>query len=114
MPTTSSALTLVVNNDAMVDSATTKTNTNYGASGVLSIKNGRAIQRTFAKFDLTALPQDSVISRATLRIFVNKVTKPGALTVNTVSADWSEGTLTDNNRLDLFPLTNQSAVATLA
>jgi hypothetical protein len=114
MPTTASALTLVVNNDTMVDSARTRTNINYGASGVLGIKNMVSTQRTFAKLDLTALPQDSVISRATLRVFVNKVSKPGKLTVNTVSADWSEGTLTDNNQLALVPLNNQSAVATLA
>jgi hypothetical protein len=114
MPTPSSALTIVVNNDTMVDSARTRTNTNYGASGVLGVKNMVSTQRTFAKFDLTALPQHSVISRATLRIFVNKVGKPGKLTVNMVSTDWSEDALTDNSQLTLVPLINQSAAATLA
>lgn len=102
MPTPSSALTLVVNNDTMVDSDTLTTQ--YGSSDVLGIRNVGSTQRTFAKFDLTALPQNAVITQATLRVFIKQVLAPGELTVNTVSADWSERTLSDSVNLNLVPL----------
>jgi hypothetical protein len=102
MPTTSSALTLVANNDVMVDSGVPTAN--YDGTELLGIRNVRSTQQTFAKFDLAVLPKDSVITQATLRIFVNRVDAPGALTVNTVSADWSERTLTHANAPALVPL----------
>jgi hypothetical protein len=111
MPTPSSALTLPVNKDTLFDSA--KPTVNYGGSKVLGVfKNGSAFQQTFAKFDLTALPQDVVITQATLRIFVNQVAVPGTLTVNPVADDWSENSLTQADPTLLLPLHLPLAIGT--
>jgi hypothetical protein len=110
IPTPSSALTLVANHDAMVDSATSKAN--YSTTASACISNGASTQQAFAKFDLAALPKDTVITQATLRIFVNRADADSALAVNTVDADWSEQTLTQDNAPTLKPL--RSAPLTIA
>jgi hypothetical protein len=87
----------------MVDSATPTAN--YGATASASISNAGTTQNTFAKFDLAALPKDTVITQATLRIFVNRADVSSPLAVNTVADDWSEQTLTQTNApaLKLLP-----------
>lgn len=100
-PITSSALTLPVNQDTTVDSA--KPSVNYGGSGSLGIRSGNSTYRTFAKFDLTALPKDAVITQATLRVFVSRVETAGSLTLNMVTDDWSERSLTHKNAPTLMP-----------
>jgi hypothetical protein len=102
-PITSSALTLPVIQDTTVDSARLKVN--FGGSESLNIfRNGQSTQHAYAKFGLEALPLDAVITKATLRVFVNRVDAPVALTVNTVTQDWSERTLTQANATTLVPL----------
>lgn len=104
MPAPSSAITLVSDHDTMVDSV--KPTAQFGDSGTLGIRNMGSTQQAFVKFDLTALPQDAVITQATLRVYVNRVTVPGALIVNKVSADWSEQALTQDTAPTLMPITN--------
>jgi hypothetical protein len=104
MPEPSSAITLVSDHDTMVDNA--KPTTQFGASGTLGIRNMGSTQQTFVKFDLTVLPQDAVITQATLRVYVNRVTVPGALIVNKVSGDWSEQALTQDTAATLMLTAN--------
>lgn len=111
IPTPSSALTLVANHDAMVDSATPTAN--YGATASTCISNGGTTQQTFAKFDLAALPKDTVITQATLRIFVNRADADSTLAVNTVDADWTEQTLSQTNAPTLKLLPTPLAIAAL-
>jgi len=47
----------------------------------------------FVKFDLSPLPPDSQIERATLRLWPNKVKKAGTLRLHEVLADWHEDTI---------------------
>jgi len=104
------ALALVVNNDTTVDSAAP--DAILGTSKTLVIKNGSSSKHTFAKFDLAALPQATIITQATLRVFINRVVTPGALTVNVVSANWSERTLTNANAPAVIPLIPRPAPGT--
>ena len=50
----------------------------------------------FVKFNLSPLPPDSQIERATLRLWPNKVQKAGTLRLHEVLADWQEDTIHPN------------------
>jgi len=56
-------------------------------------------KRSFLKFDLSVLPAGATgsnVGKATLRLFVNKVTKAGSFDVVRVAGDWDENNITDN------------------
>ena len=61
----------------------------------ISIKklHGGHEDQGFVKFDLSPLPPDSQIERATLRLWPNKVQKEGTLRLHEVLADWHEDTI---------------------
>lgn len=50
-------------------------------------------EQGFVKFDLSPLPSETQIERATLRLWVNQVRRPGTLDFQEVLADWSEATI---------------------
>lgn len=60
--------------------------------------NGSSVQRTWIKFDLSTLPSGTVgsdISKATLTLWVNKISTTGAFEVHRVTGSWDEETLND-------------------
>jgi len=81
-------------------------NINFGGLVNLSVGNAAANNVALVKFDLSVLPS-APISRATLRVFVNKIGTPGAVDVLAVTSPWVEGTITGQ-----FPATLGGAVAT--
>ena len=50
-------------------------------------------EQGFVKFDLSPLPPDESIKRATLRLWLNQVKKPGTLHLHEILADWNEDTI---------------------
>src|SRR4249920_2161496 len=77
--------------DTFVSSATPKIN--YGSSIVLVVQSGTT---TYLQFNLSALPAGAQVNKATLRLFVDGVLKPGSFDVYQLNAPWSENTLTFN------------------
>jgi hypothetical protein len=86
---------LTPSQDAYTDSASPATN--FGTKTVLDI--GSASQTTYIQFDLSAIPAGytgSDISKATLKLFVNSVSKAGSFNVNYVNGSWTENKITAN------------------
>jgi hypothetical protein len=74
---------------------------NFGTSPVLVVQPGSVV---YMKFDLSSLPGSANVQRATLRIYVNALVKPGSFDVFPVLGEWSEGTLTySSNPPELGP-----------
>lgn len=69
-------------------------NLNYGTRPQLNVSNEAT---SFLQFNLSALPANATVSRATLRLYVNAVTGPGTFDVYQVDTPWSESTLTFTN-----------------
>ncbi len=67
-------------------------------STTLSIQSHRSgyEEQGFVKFDLSPLPTDGHIERATLRFWLNTVQKPGTLRLHEVLANWQEDTIHAN------------------
>ena len=63
---------------------------NYGTSPILVVQPGTVV---YIKFDLSSLPVDASVKRATLRLYVDTLVKPGSFGVFPVLSDWSEDTL---------------------
>lgn len=75
--------------DTTVD--TSRAAVNLGSLSNLYVGNG---QTSLLRFDLGMLPSGvtaSQISRATLRVYVNRVNTPGVVSVAPVSDAWVEG-----------------------
>ena len=77
--------------DTFVSSATPRTS--YGSSIVLVVQSGTT---AYLQFNLSALPAGAQVSKATLRLFVDGVLKPGSFDIYQLNAPWSENTLTYN------------------
>jgi len=72
--------------------------TNYGAKTVLDVES--ASQTTYIQFNLSSIPSGYTgadITQATLKLYVNAVTKAGSFNVDYVNGTWSEGTIDANN-----------------
>jgi trimeric autotransporter adhesin len=70
--------------------------TNYGASKLLDVES---TQTTYIQFDLSAMPAGytgSNITKASLKLYVNTVTKAGSFNVDYVNGAWTENTITAN------------------
>ena len=78
--------------DAFTLNATAKTN--YGQSPLLAVTSGAS---TFIQFNLSELPANATVSKATLRLYVNAVTGAGAFDVYEVDTPWTERTLNFTN-----------------
>jgi Chaperone of endosialidase len=68
--------------------------TNYGAKTLLDVESS---QTTYIQFDLSAIPTGYTganITKATLKLYVNAVSKAGSFNVDYVNGAWSEATIT--------------------
>jgi hypothetical protein len=72
--------------------------TNYGAKTLLDVES--ASQTSYIQFNLSSIPSGYTgadITKATLKLYVNAVTKAGSFNVDYVNGTWSEGTIDANN-----------------
>jgi hypothetical protein len=76
-------------------------NQNYGSSPTINVEGGSTLgvkQRALLKFDLSAIPSGTIITKATLRLYASGYWSPiidQTLTVYRVTEDWNEGDDTD-------------------
>ena len=75
--------------DSYISSATPTQN--FGTATTLSVASGNA---ALVQFDLAGIPAGTNISKAYLRLFVDKVTAGGTLNVAPVTSGWTEGGVT--------------------
>ena len=103
------------------DTAVTTANpsTNYGTLSNLYI-NGAST--ALLRFDLGTLPAGTTamqISRATLRVFVNRVNTPGVITVSALKAAWAENAVTaqtlpaTGSAVEVFAVTDEGQFVTV-
>ncbi len=78
--------------DAFVLSSTPRAN--YGAFPLLVVQQGG---NSYIRFNLSSIPANSTISKATLRLYVDAVARPGSFDVFEINSSWSESSLTFNN-----------------
>jgi hypothetical protein len=78
--------------DAFTNSASPSTN--FGANVLLNV-NG-ATEISYIQFNLASIPSSALVSQATLKLYVNAVTKAGSFNVDFVNGSWAEGTITTN------------------
>lgn len=105
LPAPGHAATLNVTDDAHTKGTNT---TKFGSKKVIKVDDNNS-RVGFAKFDTSVLgPPDATtaasIAKATLRIFISKVKKAGDIDIDTVDADWSEGTITGDNAPTTTPI----------
>jgi hypothetical protein len=89
------AVEAILTDDTQVSSL--RPGANYGGGRMLGLKKGQSV---FLKFDLANLPAGTTsahITRATLKLWVDRVVKPGSFDIGAVASNWSERTLTANN-----------------
>ena len=93
--------------------------TNYGSLSNLYVSS---TSTALLRFDLSTLPagaRAADVSRATLRVFVNRVNTPGVVTVTAMSGSWNEGAVTlqtlppTGNALEVFPVTDENQFVTV-
>src|SRR5579859_3083091 len=67
---------------------------NYGPSPLLPVTSGAT---SFIQFNLSGLPANATVSKATLRLYVDAVTGAGAFDVFAVNTPWTENSLNFTN-----------------
>ena len=67
---------------------------NYGSAPLLIVTAGT---NTYIRFDLTSIPANSTVNKATLVLFVDAVTGNGAMNVYKLTNSWAESTLNELN-----------------
>ena len=89
--------TLNVAGDAQTSSALP--NTKFGLLPIMTVRNAQtgAILNSYAKFDLSALPDSPSVDKTVLRLWVNLVPTPGTIEVLPVLEPWQESTITANS-----------------
>ena len=87
------SVTLPASQDTWIDETGSGT-TNYGGSLSFTVTNAAKRGRGLVRFDLSSVPAGTVLTNATLRLYVGSVTTPSnsILTVNRVADPWVEGT----------------------
>jgi hypothetical protein len=99
LPSLSFAVEAVLTDDAYTSSR--RKTARYGTQAVLSVyglADGAPLMRSFLKFDLSTLPADITadnVEKATLKLYVSKLTRAGSFDIFKVAADWDETTITD-------------------
>ena len=72
--------------------------TNYGTATTLGVAgSSTSIQNTYIQFNLSSIPAgytSANVVKATLKLYVNSVTKAGSFNVDLVNGGWSEKTIT--------------------
>ncbi len=88
--------------------------TNYGTAVTLGVVNTTAsIQTAYIQFDLSSIPAgytSSNIAKATLKLYVNTVTKAGSFNVDFVNGTWTEKKITSS----LAPALGTTIVSSVA
>ena len=78
--------------DTFVFSSTPRVN--YGAWPVLDVQHGAT---SYLQFNLSGLPQNPAITKASLRLYVDAVAAPGNFDVYQVNSSWQENSLSYSN-----------------
>ena len=76
------------NADAFAVAATPKSN--YGPSPLLPVTSGAT---SFIQFNLSGVPANATVSKATVRLYVDTVTGSGAFDLYELDTPWTEGSL---------------------
>ena len=84
--------------DTFVSSAFPKVN--YGAGISLALSPGTT---SYVRFNLSGIPSNATISKASVRLYVDAVSKPGSFDVYQLNSGWSENTLTFNTPNSCLP-----------
>ena len=86
--------TLNVAADAQTSSA--QPTTKFGLLPAMAVRQGPsgAILKSYARFDLSALPADAAVQKAVLRLWVLAAATPGTIEVLPIVDPWEEGTIT--------------------
>jgi len=82
--------------DSYIDTAAATTN--YGSKTLLDVES--ASQTAYIQFNLSSIPAGytgSDVTKATLKLYVNSVTKAGSFNVDYVNGTWSEATIDASN-----------------
>ena len=66
--------------------------TNYGANVLLDVSGAKEV--VYIQFDLSSIPASANVSKASLKLYVNAVTKAGSFNVDFVNGSWVESTIT--------------------
>ena len=95
-PSVARATQGVLLDDAFTQSTTPATN--YGTAYSLGIQGGAVAQKSYLKFDVSTVPTGTAgsnVDKAVLKIFFNKVTTGGSISIGQVTVGaWAESTLT--------------------
>src|SRR5579863_8124945 len=94
--------------DAYTNTATPATN--FGSAATLGVES--VSQTTYIQFDLSSIPAgytSASIAKATLKLYVNAVTKAGSFNVDYVNGTWSELAIT----ADLAPALGTTIAASV-
>ena len=78
--------------DTLVSNSTSRIN--YGAAPLLAVQQGTT---TYIKFNLSNIPSDATLSKATLRLHVDTVVAAGSFDVFEVDSPWTETSLNYSN-----------------
>lgn len=93
--------------------------TNYGTLSNLYVSG---TSTALLRFDLGTLPASANaadVTRATLRLFINRINTPGVITVSPVGAAWNENAVTaqtlpiTGNAVEVFPVTDEGQFVTV-
>jgi len=68
--------------------------TNFGAATLLDVSGATEI--AYIQFNLLSIPAGASVSQATLKLYVNAVTKAGSFNVDYVNGTWSESKITSS------------------
>ncbi len=103
--------TLNVGGDAQTSSA--QPNTKFGLFPIMTVRStsSGANLTSYAKFDLSALPDNPTVDKTVLRLWVNVVTTPGTIEVLPILEPWQESTITANSSPALGSPVTSFAVA---
>jgi hypothetical protein len=105
LPSLSFGLQAILTDDTYTSSASGANN--FGNQVKLLVQGSRGSppeKTSFLKFDLSVLPAGATgsdVGKATLRLFVNKVTKAGSFDVVRVIGDWDEENITGDTAPEL-------------
>jgi len=97
----------------VVEDAYTRANlttSNFGSEEIIRVQKWGNMTG-FARFDLSSIPSGNTVSSATLRVSINDVKLAGSVDIHKVYDDWSELTLTNNNKPTFGPASANVSVA---
>src|ERR1035441_1279765 len=75
----------------------TGSSSTFGSAVTLSVADSATPSQALVQFDLSTLPANSVVAKATLMLFVNRVVAPGTVAISVASGFWQEATLSGTN-----------------